>query len=182
MRILRNKLGIDLPIRTEKNFPAKGIEFIDLVPLTLDPEIFRKITNNFIQKIKSKNYEFDYIIGPEARGFLFGTAVAKELGVGFIPVRKQGKLPPTTVESEFAYNKEYGLDRLTLPKLADDEGYKGKKFYIIDDIYATGNTIRAIKEEVKELGGEVVGTGVIINIVELNNDRDMYSMLDVNEE
>ena len=113
MRILRNKLGKDLPIRTEKNFPIEGVEFIDLVPLTLDIEIFEAIINNFVRKIKDKKYEIDYIVGPEARGFLFGTAVAKELGVGFIPVRKSGKLPPTTVESEFAYNKEYGLDRLT---------------------------------------------------------------------
>ncbi len=181
MRILRNKLGKDLPIRTEKNFPIEGVEFIDLVPLTLDIEIFEAIINNFVRKIKDKKYEIDYIVGPEARGFLFGTAVAKELGVGFIPVRKSGKLPPTTVESEFAYNKEYGLDRLTLPKLVNDT-YKGKKMYIIDDIYATGNTIRAIKEQIKKLGGETVGTGVIINIVELNHDRDMYSIIDVNEE
>ena len=181
MRIIRNKLGMDLPIRTEKNFPVKGIEFIDLVPLTLDKNVFKAIINNFIKKIKDKKYEIDYILGPEARGFLFGTAVARELGVGFIPVRKKGKLPPSTVEAEFTYNKEYGLDRLALPKLMNEE-YKGKKIYIIDDIYATGNTIKAIKKQIKELGGEVVGTGVIINIVELNQDRDMYSILDVNEE
>ena len=62
-----------------------------------------------------------------------------------------------------------------------DEEYEGKKMYIIDDIYATGNTVKAIKKGVKELGGEVVGTGVLINIVELNHDRDMYSILDINE-
>ena len=181
MRILRNKLGKELPIRTEKNFPIEGIEFIDLVPLTLDNEIFQSIVDNFVQKIKSKNVDIDYIVSPEARGFLFGTAVAKELGVGFIPVRKSGKLPPTTVKSEFSYKKEYGVDRLTLPKLMNDE-YKGKKVYIIDDIYATGNTVKAIKGAIKDLGAKTVGTGVIINIVELNHDRDMYSILDVNEE
>ena len=180
MRILRNKLGMDLPIRTELNFPVEGIEFIDLVPLTLDRNIFDAIVNNFIEKIKSKNLEIDYIIGPEARGFLFGTAVARELGVGFIPVRKRGKLPPTTVEREFTYHKEYGLDRLVLPKLVNDD-YKDKKMYIIDDIYATGNTVKSIKKQIEELGGTTVGTGVIINIVELNHDRDLYSILDINE-
>ena len=160
MRILRNKLGIDLPIRTEKNFPVQGMEFIDIVPILLNKEIFDTIIKSFIQKIKEKNLQVDYILGPESRGFLFGPSVAKELGVGF---------------------KEYGLDRLSLPKLSDGT-YENKKIYIIDDIYATGNTVKAIKDAVKELGGEVVGTGVVINIVELNHDRDMFSILDVNEE
>ena len=181
MRILRNKLGIDLPIRTEKNFPVQGMEFIDIVPILLDKEIFDTIIKSFIHKIKEKGLQVDYILGPESRGFLFGPAVAKELGVGFIPVRKSGKLPPTTIENEFTYRKEYGLDRLSLPKLLNDT-YENKKIYIIDDIYATGNTVKAIKDAVKELGGEVVGTGVVINIVELNHDRDMFSILDVNEE
>ena len=181
MRILRNKLGKDLPIRTEKNFPVKGVEFIDLVPLTLDKDIFEEIIQSFVNKIREKNLEIDYIVGPEARGFLFGTAVAQKLGVGFIPVRKSGKLPPSTIEREFTYHKEYGLDRLTLPKLINDD-YKNKKIYIIDDIYATGNTIKSIKKQIVDLGGQIVGTGVIINIVELNHDRDMYSILDINEE
>ena len=180
MRILRNKLGKDLPIRTQANFPVEGVEFIDLVPLLLDKEAFNDIINNFIQKIKAKKYEIDYIVSPEARGFLFGPTLARELGVGFVPVRKKGKLPPNTVAAEFTYNKEYGLDRLTLPKLENDS-YEGKKFYIVDDIYATGNTVKAIKKAITKLGGEVVGIGVIVNIVELHHDRDMYSILDVNE-
>ena len=90
-------------------------------------------------------------------------------------------MPPTTVEASFEYEKEYGKDMLELPKLIDNESYKNKNFYIIDDIYATGNTARAIKEEVKKIGGNVLGTGVVINIKELNND-DVFSLIDINEE
>ena len=75
--------------------------------------------------------EIDYIVAPEARGFLFGMAIAKELGCGCVPVRKKGKMPPTTVEATFDYEKEYGKDTLVLPKLVNDK-YKNRKFYIID--------------------------------------------------
>ena len=103
------------------------------------------------------------------------------LGVGFIPVRKQGKLPPTTVEGKVNYTKEYGDDVLELPKLVE-ESYKGKKFYLVDDIYATGNTMNAIKTKIEELGGIIAGEGVILNIVELNNKKDLFSLIDINEE
>ena len=112
---------------------------------------------------------------------LFGCPVAQQLNVGFIPVRKKGKLAPTTVEAQFEYEKEYGKDVLELPKLVNNESYKNKNFYIIDDIYATGNTARAIKEAVEALGGNILGTGVVINIKELNND-DVFSLIDINEE
>lgn len=179
MKILRNELKSELNIRTEKDFPIKGIEFIDINPLIMDKTTFKEITNLFAKEIQDK--KVDYIISPEARGFLFGCPVAQQLNVGFIPVRKKGKLAPTTVETQFEYEKEYGKDVLELPKLINDEGYKNKNFYIIDDIYATGNTARAIKEAVERLGGNILGTGVIINIKELNND-DIYSVLDINEE
>lgn len=179
MRILKNILENELNIRTEKDFPVKGIEFIDINPLVIDKNIFNEIIQKFEEEIKEKNV--DYIIGPEARGFIFGSAVANRLNVGLIPVRKKGKLPPTTVISKIEYEKEYGKDILELPKLINDEEYKNKKFYIIDDIYATGNTVRAIKDAVEKLGGNVIGVGAIINIKELNND-DIFSLIDINEE
>ena len=104
-----------------------------------------------------------------------------KLNKGFIPVRKKGKLPPTTVECEFDYEKEYGKDTLELPKLVN-ENYEGKSFYIVDDIYATGNTMKVIQEGIEKLGGEVIGQGVVMNIVELNNNQEMFSLIDVNEE
>ena len=179
MKILKNVLKNELNIRTERDFPVEGIEFIDITPLVLQKETFKEITNKFVEFLKDK--KVDYIVAPEARGFLFGTAVANELNVGCIPVRKKGKLPPTTVEMQFEYEKEYGKDILELPKLVNDD-YKNNNFYIIDDIYATGNTIKSIKDSIKQLGGNVIGEGVVMNIVELNNNKDLFSLIDVNEE
>ena len=179
MKIVRNKLKNKLNIRTMKDYPKKGIEFIDINPLILDKNLLKEITNKFSEELKSKN--IDYIVAPEARGFLFGSMVAYELNIGLVPVRKKGKLPPVTVEKTFEYEKEYGKDILELPKLVNSS-YKGKKFYIIDDIYATGNTLKAIKEAIVELGGKVIGEGVVMNIVELNNNKDLFSLIDVNEE
>ena len=180
MKILRNKLKSELNIRTEKNYPIKGIEFIDIMPLIIQKETLREIIDLFVEEIKNKN--IDYIIAPEARGFLLGTAVAYKLNIGCIPVRKQGKLPPTTVEAKIDYEKEYGKDIIELPKLVNTTYYENKKFYIIDDIYATGNTMEKIKEVVQELGGKVVGQGVILNIVELNKNKEVFSLIDINEE
>lgn len=179
MKIIKNVLKNELNIRTEKNYPIEGIEFIDITPLILQKETLKEITEKFVEYLKEK--EIDYIVAPEARGFLFGTAVANSLNVGCIPVRKKGKLPPTTVEMQFEYEKEYGKDILELPKLVN-QGYENKKFYIIDDIYATGNTMKAIKQSIEKLGGEVVGQGVVMNIVELNNNKELFSLIDVNEE
>ena len=178
MKILKNKLKSQLNIRTQKDFPIEGIEFIDIMPLIIQKETFKEIVEKFVEEIKDKNV--DYIVGPEARGLIIGAAVANELKIGFIPVRKAGKLPPETVEKQFEYEKEYGKDKLELPKLINEE-YKNKKFYVIDDIYATGNTMKAIIQAIQEIGGIIKGQGVIMNIKELNNDN-VFSLLDVNEE
>ena len=82
---------------------------------------------------------------------------------------------------QFEYEKEYGKDILELPKLVNDE-YKNNNFYIIDDIYATGNTSNAIKESIIKLGGNVIGEGVVMNIVELNDNKELFSLIDVNED
>lgn len=179
MKILKNVLKNALNIRTEKNFPVEGIEFIDITPLILQKETLKEITFKFVEFLKDK--KIDYIVAPEARGFLFGTAVANELNIGCIPVRKKGKLPPTTVELQFEYEKEYGKDVLEMPKLVND-GYENKNFYIIDDIYATGNTMEAIKKSIIKLGGNVIGEGVVMNIVELNDNKELFSLIDINEE
>ena len=178
MKVLNNKLKNELNIRTEKNYPIEGVEFIDIMPLIIDKNSLKEIIDLFTNEIKNKNV--DYIIAPEARGFLLGVAIADRLNIGCIPVRKKGKLPPSTVETEIRYKKEYGEDILELPKLVNTT-YKNKNFYIVDDIYATGNTIEKIKEKIQTLGGNVLGEGVILNIVELNNNKDIFSIIDVNE-
>lgn len=177
MKILRNTLDNELNVRIEKDFPIKGVDFIDINPLIIQNDTLSEIVDKFFNEIKDKNV--DYIVGPEARGFIFGAMIAYKLNIGFVPVRKKGKLPPSTVELTFDYEKEYGKDTLELPKLVNSD-YTGKNFYIIDDIYATGNTIKNIKENIEALGGNVIGVGVVINIKELNNDN-VFSLIDVNE-
>ena len=179
MKIIQNKLGYHLPIRTQKDFPIQGIEFIDITPVILEKEIYQDIMELFYQELADK--KIDYIVAPEARGFLFGTSLATKLHTGCIPVRKKGKLPPTTVEIEFEYEKEYGKDKLCLPKLVN-KSYQDLNFYIIDDIYATGNTVKAIKNAIETLGGNVLGTAVVMNITELNQEKDIYAVLEVEEE
>lgn len=179
MKILRNDIKADLNLRTEKDFPVQGIEFIDITPLFLQKETFTEIIKKFVKEIKK--YDVDYILAPEARGFLLGAAIAHDLKIGCIPVRKEHKLPPTTVERKLEYVKEYGKDYLELPKLVNEE-YKNKKFYIVDDIYATGNTLKAIKKAITDMGGEVLGEGVILNIKELNNNKNLFSLIDINED
>ena len=124
MKILRNALKNELHIRTQKNFPQEGVEFIDIMPLIIQKETFTEIVDKFVEEIKDKHVE--YIVGAEARGFIIGAAVASKLNIGFIPVRKAGKLPPTTVEKQFTYEKEYGKDEMELPKLVNED-YKGKR-------------------------------------------------------
>ncbi|MCI8469950.1 MAG: adenine phosphoribosyltransferase [Clostridia bacterium] len=179
MKILKNSLKTELNIRTEKDYPVKGVEFIDITPLIIQKETLQEIIDQLVEELK--NQEIDYIVAPEARGFLLGTTVANRLEIGCIPIRKKGKLPPTTVESTFDYEKEYGKDQLELPKLVK-ETYKNKKIYILDDIYATGNTMKAIQKAIEELGGTVIGKGVIMNIVALNDDEEVFSLLEVEEE
>ena len=179
MKILKNKLKNELNIRTEKNYPIEGVEFIDIMPLIIQKETLKEIIDLFVEDIKDKNV--DYIVAPEARGFLLGTPIADRLNIGCVPVRKLGKLPPTTVEAQIEYEKEYGKDIVELPKLVNTT-YKDKNFYIVDDIYATGNTMEKIKETIENLGGKVLGEGVILNILELNNNKEVFSLIDVNEE
>ncbi len=179
MKILKNKLKNELNIRTQKNYPIEGVEFIDIMPLIIQKETLKEIIDLFVEETINKN--INYIVAPEARGFLLGSALADRLNIGCVPVRKQGKLPPMTVETKIEYEKEYGKDIVELPKLVNTT-YENKNFYIIDDIYATGNTMEKIKETIENLGGRVVGEGVILNIVELNNNKDVFSLIDINEE
>ena len=166
-------------ITTIPDFPEKGIMFRDITTLLQNGEAFSYAVKEIAKFAKEKGA--NVIVGPEARGFLLGSMLATSMGCGFIPVRKKDKLPPSIVASKVSYIKEYGEDVLELPKLVNDD-YKDKKFYIVDDIYATGNTMKAISTKIEELGGIVAGEGVIMNIKELNNNDDLFSLIDINEE
>jgi len=154
-------------LRYIQDFPAKGVKFIDISPVLADTVDFNNIVDKMAEPIPD---DVDYIIAPESRGYIFGTAIAARLRKGFVPVRKSGKLPDDVVITE-CYEKEYGIDRICLPK---NENYNGKKFYFIDDVIATGGTLAACKKLIQKCGGQYIGGGVYINIKKLNNENINY--------
>lgn len=148
-------------LRFIQDFPAKGVKFIDISPKLTDKDDFKSIIDEMTSKVPAGT---DYIIAPESRGYIFGTAMAINLGLGFVPIRKPGKLPDNLVYT-VEYQKEYGKDKLCLPK---NENYEGKNFYFVDDVLATGGTLEAAKKLIAECNGNFVGAGVYINIKALN--------------
>ena len=149
-------------LRFIEDFPVKGVRFIDISPKLADKDDFSKIIDEMSSKVPANT---DYIIAPESRGYIFGTAVANKLHIGFVPIRKPGKLPDNLVLS-VDYYKEYGKDSLCLPT---NTAYKNKNFYFIDDVLATGGTLEASKQLIAKCEGNFVGAGVYINIKALNN-------------
>ena len=147
-------------IRVVEDFPTPGISFKDITTLLADKEAYIHVVDTFIDYYKDKN--IDMILGPEARGFLFGAAVAYGLGVGFVPVRKPGKLPGET--TRYDYDLEYGSDALEIHK---DALKPGMRVAIVDDLLATGGTMRASAKLVEMQGAEVVSLGFLIELVDL---------------
>lgn len=154
------------------DYPSKGIVFRDISPLMADGDAYREATKQIVNYAKEKR--IDMVVGPEARGFIVGCPVAYELGVGFAPVRKKGKLPRETIE--VTYGLEYGTDTLTLHK---DAIKPGQRVLITDDLLATGGTIEATIKLVEELGGIVVGIAFIIELKYLHgiDKLDGYEVL-----
>ena len=148
-------------IRVIDNFPKEGISFKDITTLIGDGEGLRASVDAIVEHLKDKN--IDVVVGPEARGFIFGVPVAYALGVGFIPVRKPGKLPGETLS--IAYDLEYGTDNLELHKGAIK---KRQRVAIVDDLLATGGTIEAVAKLVELAGGEVASLDFVIELTELN--------------
>ena len=143
------------------DFPKEGILFKDITPLMQDGAALKYSIDKMCEF--STTQGADVIIGPEARGFLFGTPVAAMLGIGFVPVRKPGKLPRETVE--FNYELEYGSNTLVMHK---DAIKPGQRVLIVDDLLATGGTIEASIKLVELLGGIVVGCAFLIELNALN--------------
>lgn len=147
-------------IRVIEGFPKEGISFKDITTLVADGEAFKESIDRIVEHLKDKNV--DVILGPEARGFIFGVPVAYALGVGFVPVRKKGKLPAETVSVD--YSLEYGVDVLEIHK---DAIKKGQKVAIVDDLLATGGTVEAVAKLVEKVGAEVVALDFAIELTEL---------------
>jgi len=161
------KLDLKSKIREIEDFPIKGVSFKDITTLTKDKEAFIEAVDQMIDDLRDKNV--DYIVGPEARGFLFGAAVAYGLGVGFVPIRKPGKLPAQTTSYE--YELEYGKNTL---EIHTDAISKGDRVAIVDDLLATAGTVSAAASLIESLGGEVVALEFIIELVDLKG-RDKLS-------
>ncbi len=137
-------------VRSIKDFPKEGIIFRDVTTVLQDADGLQLAIDSMQEKIK--DIEFDLVLGPESRGFIFGVPIAYNLHKPFIPVRKKGKLPCETVSME--YELEYGTAEIEIHR---DAILPGQKVVIIDDLIATGGTIEAIIKLVEELGGEVAG-------------------------
>jgi adenine phosphoribosyltransferase len=158
-------------IRDIPDFPKPGIVFRDITPLLLDAEALRVAVQKLAEWARPR--EVDYVVAAEARGFILGAALARELGVGFIPARKPGKLPHATVSAE--YILEYGVDAL---EVHSDALAHGERVLIHDDLLATGGTARALCDLVEGLGGEIAGLGFLVELGFLEG-RDRLAGYDV---
>ena len=147
-------------IAVVEDFPIKGISFKDITPLMGNGEVFKQACDELTEF--AKDLKIDVVAGPESRGFIFGCPVATNLEVGFVPIRKPGKLPRETVVAE--YSLEYGTNTLCMHK---DAIKKGDKVLIIDDLLATGGTVDATIKLIESLGGEVVGCAFLIELTGL---------------
>lgn len=143
------------------NWPKEGIQFKDITPLMDNGPVFKQVVDEIVAYAKPKNV--DLIVGPEARGFIVGCPVAYALGVGFAPVRKEGKLPREVIRVD--YGLEYGKDILTMHK---DAIKPGQRVLITDDLLATGGTMDATIRLVEQLGGVVVGLAFLVELTYLD--------------
>ncbi len=143
------------------DFPKEGILFRDITPLMADGAAFKEATNRI--ETFAKEIGAEVIVGPESRGFIFGCPVAINLNIGFVPVRKPGKLPRETVS--FAYDLEYGSNEL---HMHSDAIKPGQKVLIVDDLLATGGTVEATIKLIEKLQGVVVGAAFLIELEDLN--------------
>jgi len=148
-------------IRVIEDFPEKGISFKDITTVLKDPKYFKEVINKLTDSFS--DIEIDVVVGPESRGFIFATPVAYNLGAGFVPVRKPGKLPAEI--EKFEYFLEYGSDSL---EIHTDAIKSGMKVLVIDDLLATGGTVSATAQLIEKLGGIVVGIGFFIELCDLN--------------
>ncbi len=144
-------------IRNIQDFPQEGVLFRDITTLLKDAEGMKEAIDQMTAKLEG--VDFDLVLGPESRGFIFGMPVAYNMGKGFVPVRKAGKLPAEVVSKEYAL--EYGTATIEMHK---DAIQPGQKVVIVDDLMATGGTAKAIVEMVEEMGGEVAAMLFLIEL------------------
>jgi len=152
---------IDNTIRNVPDFPKPGIQYKDITPVLADVSLMQSIIDAFSSAYRDQ--KVDVVVGIESRGFIFGTPLALDLKAAFVPIRKPGKLPADVIQTQ--YTLEYGEGSL---EVHSDSIQPGQRVVIVDDLLATGGTLEASKKLVEELGGEVVGCAVVINLAFLN--------------
>jgi adenine phosphoribosyltransferase len=152
-------------IRDIPNWPEPGVMFRDISTLLQEPKAFRLVVDIFVERYQGKN--ITTVAGLDARGFIFGPVVAYELGIGFVPIRKKGKLPYTTVSK--SYTLEYG--DINTVEMHIDAVHKGDNVLVIDDLIATGGTMLAACSLISELGGNIHECAVVSDLLYLNGSK-----------
>ncbi|MDG2064322.1 MAG: adenine phosphoribosyltransferase [SAR324 cluster bacterium] len=165
---------LKLKIRTIPDYPKPGIQFRDITSLLADPQAFNDVMDRFVKRYQDE--QIDLVVGIESRGFILGAPLALRLGKGFIPVRKEGKLPGPTYGVD--YDLEYGTDRVEVHK---DAIPPGSKVLMVDDLLATGGTIGGSSRLIEKAGGIIVGYAFLIELVDLkgrnNLDHPIFSLV-----
>ncbi|MBX9958658.1 MAG: adenine phosphoribosyltransferase [Burkholderiaceae bacterium] len=149
-------------IRTVPDWPSPGVQFRDITPLLQNPRVFRVLIDAFVHRYMEPGLRPDVVAGLDARGFIIGSVIAYELAVGFVPIRKKGKLPYTTVEE--TYELEYGSATV---ELHTDAVKPGDRVLLVDDLIATGGTMMAGKKLLEKLGAQVIEGAAIVDLPEL---------------
>jgi adenine phosphoribosyltransferase len=157
-------------IRDVKDFPKKGIVFKDITTLLNNPKALNILMNHLEKRYS--NYGLDYIVGIDARGFIFGSILADRLNIGFVPARKKGKLPYTTVSQKYAL--EYGFDEIEI-HIDAFNGKEGAKILVVDDLIATGGTAGAVVDLVEKIGAKALECCFIIELKFLNGRENINS-------
>jgi adenine phosphoribosyltransferase len=153
-------------IRTVPDWPAPGVQFRDITPLLQDPRVFHVLVETFVQRYRQSALRPDVVAGLDARGFILGAVVAYELGVGFVPIRKQGKLPYKTVAETYAL--EYGSATV---ELHVDAVAPGQRVLLMDDLIATGGTMMAGRTLLEKLGASVTEGAAIVELADLGGAK-----------
>ncbi len=165
-------IGLDLKAKIRRIPEFKSVVFWDITPLLKDKDAFRECIKRMADHFRGK--DVDVVVSNEARGFIIGAAVAYELGVGFVPIRKKGKLPSKVVN--LTYEKEYESDTI---EIHEDAIERGQRVLLVDDLLATGGTIKANVELIKKLGGEVIGIGFLIELGYLHGRENLGDKYDL---
>ena len=163
---------LDLKTKVRRIPEFKGVVFWDITPILKDKRLFKEIIKRLADHYRDK--DVDVVVSNEARGFIIGAPLAYELGAGFVPIRKKGKLPSKCVN--LTYKKEYECDTI---EIHEDAVTRGQKVLLVDDLLATGGTVKANIELVEKLGGEIVGIGFLIELGYLDGRKAIGNKYDV---